>query len=153
MVRFPDYLLHKEHIAQSRRQLFASAARDRSRRAVTNAGGVAIDAHDADHHADVRAGLAGNDAEAVMLDFVQPLAAGGQLIGFGWEARRDEARRKSTRTGKHDAGENRQRWPRLEGPSGGTASLAVGRRGCCAGRRTSAAWSDSLGRVVHRRCG
>src|SRR5262249_251684 len=33
--------------------------------------------------------LAGNDAEAVVLDFVQPLAAGWQLIGFGWEARRD----------------------------------------------------------------
>src|SRR5262249_52605075 len=26
VVRFPDYLLHKEHIAQSRRQLFANAA-------------------------------------------------------------------------------------------------------------------------------
>ena len=38
----------------------------------------------------LRASLAGNDAEAVMLDFVQPLAAGRQLIGFGWEARRDE---------------------------------------------------------------
>jgi hypothetical protein len=25
-----------------------------------------------------------------MLDFVQPIAAGRQLIGFGWEARRDE---------------------------------------------------------------
>ena len=96
MVRFPDYLLHKEHIAQSRRQLFASAARDRSA-AVTNAGGVAIDAHDADHHADVRAGLAGNDAEAVMLDFVQPLAAGGQLIDFCWKARRDEPGRETTR--------------------------------------------------------
>ena len=34
--------------------------------------------------------LAGNDAEAVMLDFMQPLAAAGQLIGFGWETRRDE---------------------------------------------------------------
>jgi hypothetical protein len=33
--------------------------------------------------------LPGNDAEAVMLDFVQPLAAGRQLIGFGWKARRD----------------------------------------------------------------
>src|SRR5262249_53557321 len=51
--------------------------------AVTNAGGVAIDAHDADHRADVRASLAGNDAEAVVLDLMQPLAAGGQLIGFG----------------------------------------------------------------------
>src|SRR5262249_57427538 len=34
--------------------------------------------------------LAGNDAEAVMLDLVQPQAAGRQLIGFGGEARRDE---------------------------------------------------------------
>jgi hypothetical protein len=38
----------------------------------------------------LRAGLAGNDAEAVVLDLAQPLAAGWQLIGFGWEARRDE---------------------------------------------------------------
>ena len=36
------------------------------------------------------ASLAGNDAEAVVLDLVQPLAAGWQLIGFGWETRRDE---------------------------------------------------------------
>src|SRR5262249_53103270 len=34
--------------------------------------------------------LAGNDAEAIVLDLVQPLAAGRQLVGFGWEARRDE---------------------------------------------------------------
>ena len=34
--------------------------------------------------------LAGNDAEAVMLDFVQPLAAGRQLVGFGRKAWRDE---------------------------------------------------------------
>jgi len=44
----------------------------------------------------LRAVLASNDAEAVMLDFVQPLAAGRQFIGFGWEARRDELARKST---------------------------------------------------------
>jgi len=56
---------------------------------------------------------------------MQPLAAGGQLIGFGWEARRDEAGRESTRTSKHDVGKNRQRWPRLEGPRGyGLASPA-----------------------------
>ena len=36
------------------------------------------------------AGLAGDDPEAVVLDFVQPLAAGRQLVGFGWKARRDE---------------------------------------------------------------
>ena len=41
----------------------------------------------------LRAVLAGNDAKAVVFDFVQPLAARGQLIGFGWEARRDEAGR------------------------------------------------------------
>jgi hypothetical protein len=39
---------------------------------------------------------AGNDAEAVMLDLMQPLAAGWQLIGFGWEARRDEPGREGT---------------------------------------------------------
>jgi hypothetical protein len=33
-------------------------------------------------------------AEAVMLDLVQPMAAGRQLVGFGWEARRDEPGRK-----------------------------------------------------------
>ena len=31
--------------------------------------------------------LAGNNPKAIVLDLVQPLAAGGQLIGFGWEAR------------------------------------------------------------------
>ena len=36
---------------------------------------------------------AGDDAEAVMLDFVNPQAARRQLVGFGWEARRDEAGR------------------------------------------------------------
>ena len=39
---------------------------------------------------------AGDDAEAVVLDLVQPLAAGRQLIGFGWEARRDEPGRQGT---------------------------------------------------------
>jgi len=37
--------------------------------------------------------VAGNDAEAVMLDLVQPSVAGRQHIGFGWEARRDETGR------------------------------------------------------------
>jgi hypothetical protein len=40
--------------------------------------------------------LAGDDAEAVVLDLVQPLAAGRQLIGFGREARRDEPGRQGT---------------------------------------------------------
>jgi hypothetical protein len=34
--------------------------------------------------------LAGNDAEAVVLDLVQPLAAGRQLVSLGRKARRDE---------------------------------------------------------------
>jgi hypothetical protein len=40
--------------------------------------------------------LAGNDAEAVMLDLVQPLAARRQLCGFDWQARRDEPGREGT---------------------------------------------------------
>ena len=45
--------------------------------------GTAVEPH-------LRASLAGNDAEAVVFDLVQPLAARGQLVGFGWETRRDE---------------------------------------------------------------
>jgi len=43
----------------------------------------------------LRAGLAGNDVEAIVLDLVQPLAVGRQFIGFGWEAR-DEPGRQGT---------------------------------------------------------
>ena len=39
---------------------------------------------------------ASNDAEAVMFDLMQPLAAGRQLVGFGWKARRDEPGREGT---------------------------------------------------------
>src|SRR5215471_16480403 len=42
------------------------------------------------------ASLTGNNAEAVMLDLMQPLAAGRQLIGFNREARRDEPDRQGT---------------------------------------------------------
>jgi hypothetical protein len=51
--------------------------------------------------------LAPDDAEAIVLDLMQPQAAGRQCVGFGGETRRDEAGRKSTRTGKHDVGINR----------------------------------------------
>jgi hypothetical protein len=34
--------------------------------------------------------LPGDDPKAIVLDFVQPFAARGQLVGFDWEARRDE---------------------------------------------------------------
>src|SRR5215831_8972064 len=44
----------------------------------------------------LRASLAGDDAEAVVLDPMQPLAAGRQLIGFSWKARRDEPGREAT---------------------------------------------------------
>jgi hypothetical protein len=40
---------------------------------------------------DVRAVLAGDNAKAIVLNLMQPFAARGQLIGFTWEARRDEA--------------------------------------------------------------
>jgi hypothetical protein len=51
-----------------------------------------------------------------MLDLMQLQPARRQRVGFGGEARRNETGGKSTRTGKHDAGINRQRWSRLEGP-------------------------------------
>src|SRR5262249_22390463 len=69
--------------------------------------------------------LAGNDAEAVVLNFVQPRPAGRQRIGFGREARRDEAARKGARMGKHAAAINRQRWPRLEGPASTTTAMGA----------------------------
>ena len=40
--------------------------------------------------------LQGNNPKAIVLDLVQPLAAGGQFIGFGWKARRDEPGREGT---------------------------------------------------------
>src|SRR5262245_40884868 len=46
--------------------------------------------------------LAGDDSDSIVLNLMQPQAAGRQRVGFGGEARRNEAGRKSTRTGKHD---------------------------------------------------
>src|SRR5262249_558818 len=43
-----------------------------------------------------RASLTGDYPKTVVLDLVQPSGAGRQLIGFGWEARRDEPGRQST---------------------------------------------------------
>jgi hypothetical protein len=40
----------------------------------------------------------GFNAKTIMLDFVQPLAAGWQLIGFCWEAWRNEPGREGTHT-------------------------------------------------------
>ena len=40
--------------------------------------------------------LPGDDSEAVVLDLMQPIAAGRQLVGFGWGARRDEPGREGT---------------------------------------------------------
>jgi len=40
--------------------------------------------------------LAGNDPKPIVLDLVQPLAFGGQLISLAWEARRDESSREGT---------------------------------------------------------
>src|SRR5262249_694999 len=53
---------------------------------------------------------------------------GGQLVGLCGKARRDEAGRKSTRTGKHDVGIDRQLRSRLKGPRGSAVSMpSVGR--------------------------
>ena len=46
--------------------------------------------------------LAGDDAEAVVLDFVNPQASGRQCVGLSGEARRDEPGRKGTHT-QHNA--------------------------------------------------
>jgi hypothetical protein len=43
-----------------------------------------------------------NDAEAFVLDLVQPLAARRQLVGFGRKARRDEPGREGAHT-QHNA--------------------------------------------------
>jgi hypothetical protein len=51
--------------------------------------------------------LASDDAKSIVLNLMQPQSAGRQRVGFGGEARRDEAVWKSRRTGKHDAGINR----------------------------------------------
>ena len=56
---------------------------------------TAVEAHS-------RAVLPGDDTKAVVLDLMQPLAAGWQLIGFGWKARRDEPCREDTHT-QHNA--------------------------------------------------
>jgi hypothetical protein len=40
--------------------------------------------------------LPGDNPKAIVLDLVQQLAAGWQLFGFGWEARRDEPGRQDT---------------------------------------------------------
>jgi hypothetical protein len=38
------------------------------------------------------------NAEAIVLDLMQPLPAGRQFIGFGWKARRDEPGQEGTHT-------------------------------------------------------
>ena len=51
--------------------------------------GAAVEPH-------VVAILAGDNPEAIVLDFVQPLVAGGQLVGPCGKARRDESGREGT---------------------------------------------------------
>src|SRR5262249_47459804 len=46
--------------------------------------------------AHLRAGLADDDAEAIVLGLVQPLAAGRQIVGLCRKARRDEPGRQGT---------------------------------------------------------
>jgi hypothetical protein len=51
--------------------------------------GTAVEPH-------LRAVLPGDDPKAIVLDLMQPLAAGRQLISLAWEARRDEPGREGT---------------------------------------------------------
>src|SRR5262245_56031071 len=46
----------------------------------------------------LRARLAGNDAEAIVLDFVNPRAAGWQCVGLSGKTRRDEPGREGAHT-------------------------------------------------------
>jgi hypothetical protein len=77
----------------------ASAGGPTSRRLAGSGGEIiawtAVEPH-------LRALLACNDLEAVVLDFMQPIAAARQLIGFGWKARRDEPGREGAHT-QHNA--------------------------------------------------
>jgi hypothetical protein len=44
----------------------------------------------------LRRSFRGNNPKAIVLDLVQPIAAGWQLIGFGGKARHDEPGRQGT---------------------------------------------------------
>ena len=70
---------------------FDSTARLDNQREATSeiVAGAAIEPH-------LRASFAGDNGEAIVLDFMQPIAAGRQLVGFCWEARRDEPGRQGT---------------------------------------------------------
>jgi len=46
--------------------------------------------------------LARDDAESIVLNLMQPQAAGRQRVGFGWKARRNEAGREGAHT-QHNA--------------------------------------------------
>ena len=51
--------------------------------------GTAVEPH-------LRASLAGNDSDSIVLNLMQPQAAGRQRVGVGGEARRDEPDRQGT---------------------------------------------------------
>src|SRR5262249_1314220 len=113
---------HRFAIDDARARAQASQRLDDQRKAVGEViAGTAVEPH-------ALTILAGDDAKSIVLNLMQPQAAGRQRVGFGGKARRDEAGWKSTRTGRHDVGINRQRWPRLEGPWGSAVSMpSVGR--------------------------
>jgi len=50
--------------------------------------GTAVEPH-------LRAVLSGDDPKTIMLNLMQPFAARGQLVGSGWETRRNEPGRES----------------------------------------------------------
>jgi hypothetical protein len=61
----------------------------RGKRWVRSLPGAAVEPH-------ARSFLAGNNPKPIVLDFVQPIAARGQPIGFDWETWRDKPGRKGT---------------------------------------------------------
>jgi len=74
--------------------------------------------------------LPGDDTKAVVLDFVEPLAAGWQLIGFCRKARRDEPSRQGTL-------QHMEQIKSRNGGCNGAAGPCVGQLVICAGRRAA----------------
>jgi hypothetical protein len=91
--RLLDRHFHQLVVAPRRRLFMLILRREGQPRAHKGAGNV-------EPH--LRAGLAGNDSEAVVLDLMQPIVAGRQFVGFGRKTRRDEPGREGAHT-QHNA--------------------------------------------------
>jgi hypothetical protein len=92
--RLLDRHFHQLVVAPRRRLFMLILRREGQPRAHKGAG-TTVEPH-------LRAGLAGNDSEAVVLDLMQPIVAGRQFVGFGRKTRRDEPGREGAHT-QHNA--------------------------------------------------